>query len=246
MLRKAPITGALPDDESLSWILSRPRGRYKAADRLVPARFVRTVWSAGALSRRRWQYKGYERCERCSSLDVPVSFGPQIFTRLIESSPELAYLRYLPLRTPAYLNSSMADPSALTGLSSWPAGPYLFTYFLIGALLFVFIMSLNPASAHFVCDQVGFSQPRNQPLNVFFNLFAVRELLFALIYLIFIRQGEWKAVSVVLAVQCLGGATDTYLGATKGGVGWVEAFKAHGIMTTVGSWAAYRIWMENQ
>ena len=79
---------------------------------------------------------------------------------------------------------------------------------------------------------------------MFFRLFMIRELLFALIYLILIREEEWKAISVVLGVQCFGGATDLYLGGVR--VGWLESFKTHGVMTLLGSWAAYRIWMENQ
>ena len=134
----------------------------------------------------------------------------------------------------------MTDPSA------WPSWPYIFAYALPIWMIGVFITSLSTSASHALLVQVGFPQPRDKPLNIFWYMFAVRELLFGLILLILEREGEWKAVSIIIGVMTIGGSLDVVFSATKGGVGWIEGFKAHGIVTMVALFASYQIWMENK
>jgi hypothetical protein len=136
--------------------------------------------------------------------------------------------------------------NSLTDQSSWPSWPYLFAYAMPVWLIGVFITSLSTSGSHALLVQVGFPQPRDQPLNIFWYMFAVRELLFGLILLILEREGEWKAVSIILGTMCIGGSLDVVFSATKGGVGWIEGIKAHGIVTVVALVASYQMWVENK
>ena len=57
--------------------------------------------------------------------------------------------------------------------------------------------------------------------------------------------GEWKAVGIMLACLCVGGAGDMYLAMTIGSMGFVQAFQAHGLVTLIGAWAAWNLMDEN-
>jgi hypothetical protein len=136
--------------------------------------------------------------------------------------------------------STLPCAAIMSPFADLPAWPYIFVATLPFWMIGVFIVAQTPA-VHAMCDQVGFPQPRSQPLNSFFWLFVNKEGCMGLIMLLLQLAGEWRAVGIVLSVMCIGGAGDLYLSIAKGRMGLVEAFQAHGVMTGVGVWAAWRI-----
>jgi hypothetical protein len=138
------------------------------------------------------------------------------------------------------------DAAQLLDISSWPSFSYVFPYAVAAWQMGVFFASLSTSASHTLLEQVGFPQPRDKPLHYFWTMFAVKELMSGVIFLLLSWAGEWKAVSIVLAVSCGGGMMDTIMAATKGGVGWIEAFKAHGVVTAVGIYVAYQLWLDNK
>ena len=125
-----------------------------------------------------------------------------------------------------------------------PRWPYIFTTILPIWLLGVWVVS-RTSHARAMCDSVGFPQPADQPLNSFFYLFTNKEAIMGLIFISLQLAGDWKAVGIMLACLCVGGAGDMYLAMTMGSMGFVEAFQAHGLVTVVGAWAAWRLIEEN-
>lgn len=139
--------------------------------------------------------------------------------------------------------------------SSIPALPYLVAYGVTILLLSVFIFSLiDPGT---ICAAALFPQPAGKPLNTFFYLFAVRELVLGLALLLLEAYGEWRAVTVVLGCVGLNGVGDFILaglrmgseeGTEKGNGSasrWWDSFKAHGVPTILGYWAVWKLWQEH-
>jgi hypothetical protein len=135
---------------------------------------------------------------------------------------------------------SLAHPS------TWPSFPYVFACLLPVWLIGVFFASLSTPASHNLLDSVGFPQPRDKPLHYFWYMFAIRELLLGCIFALLEFHGEWKSVAIVLGVSCCGGAMDVVMSATKGGVSWMKGIQAHGIVTAVGTYSAYQLWLENR
>ena len=132
--------------------------------------------------------------------------------------------------------------------------PYLITHMINVLLLSVFIMAM--IAPRRLCESALYPQAPNKPLPTFFWVFAVRELVLGLIMLILQFHGEWRAVAVVVGCISLNGITDFWFCAmevgfdesvkSKGKVNmWWASFKAHGIPTIVGLWAATRLWQEH-
>ena len=125
-----------------------------------------------------------------------------------------------------------------------PSWPYIFTPILSVWLIGVWVVS-RTKYAHAMCEQVGFPQPAKQPLNSFFYLFCNKEAIMGIIFICLQLAGEWKSVGIMLACMCVGGAGDMYLAMTVGTMGFVEAFQAHGSVTSIGAWAAWRLIEDN-
>lgn len=127
---------------------------------------------------------------------------------------------------------------------AWPLPQYLFAYAMPLFFLMVFVRSLNEESARSMCDDVCFPQPRDKPLNAFFYLMTQRHLAFALIFILLIQDGNWRAVTVVTGTLSLCGVRDTWLAATYGRGGWKGAIQAHGIMTVLAILATGGMWWD--
>lgn len=125
-----------------------------------------------------------------------------------------------------------------------PSWPYIFTPILSVWLIGVWVVS-RTKYAHAMCEGCGFPQPAKQPLNTFFYLFANKEATMGIIFICLQLAGEWKAVGIMLACLCVGGAGDMYLAMTIGSMGFVQAFQAHGLVTLIGAWAAWNLMDEN-
>ena len=126
-----------------------------------------------------------------------------------------------------------------------PSWPYIFVTCLTIMLIGVWAVAQTSYS-HAMCEQTGFPQPANKPLDNFFYLFANKEGIYGLILISLQLAGQWRAVGIVLACLCLGGAGDMYLSMTIGKpFNLLEAFQAHGSVTVVGAWAAWKIIQEN-
>lgn len=135
--------------------------------------------------------------------------------------------------------STMADLAA--SLSDWP---YIWASFYSAMLLIISVSTFTPA-AHGVCEQAGFPQPRNQPLNVYVYICAGSQFMLGLAVAILVAEGEWKAVSVIIACSTPMGLLGTSLAAIKGGMGFGKEFWSHALLTTIGTSAGWRLIQEN-
>ena len=123
-----------------------------------------------------------------------------------------------------------------------PPFQYLFAGFLPAMFIGVFIGAmLNP---HSLCTRALFPQPAKKPLNIFFYIFAVRELVLGVALLILEVSGEWRAATVLVACLCLNGLTDFYFAGSLG-AGWWNSFTKHGVPRIIGLWSAWNLWQEH-
>ena len=127
-------------------------------------------------------------------------------------------------------------------LSSLPPLQYLTAYFFPVMLLGVFVGSL--VSPHSLAASAHFPQPANKPLNTFFYLFAVRELVLGAALLTLEACDEWRAVVILLACISINGIGDFVL-AGSSGAGWWPSFTTHGIPTLVAYWTVWKLWQEH-
>lgn len=125
-----------------------------------------------------------------------------------------------------------------------PRWPYIFSN-VIGIWLIGVWAVCNSQYAHTLCESVGFPQPRDQPFNSFYYLFANKEGIMGLIFLTLQLAGEWKAVGIALGCACVGGVGDAYLSMTVGSMSLSEAFQAHGLVTVLAAWASLSLMREN-
>ena len=145
-----------------------------------------------------------------------------------------------PSTSPTIITSStMTDITA-----SIPSWPYLYASWYSVTLLGISISSFTPA-VYSVCEQAGFPQPRNQPINVYVYLLAGSQLLVGLAVAVLEAVSEWKAVSVIISCTIPMGLIGTSLAATKGGMGLGRAFWAHGLATVIASLAAWNLVQDN-
>lgn len=82
-------------------------------------------------------------------------------------------------------------------------------------------------------------------MNVFFRLFAVRELCLGVALLALEAYDEWRAVTILLACIGINGIGDFVLSSSQKEVGWWTAFKAHGTPTILGYWSVWKLWQEH-
>jgi hypothetical protein len=125
-------------------------------------------------------------------------------------------------------------PDTNTILAAWP---YAWAYFYPTILLVNAILTFTPA-AHAICEQGGFPQPRNQPLNTYVYLFAGCQLMLGLAVAILEYTGEWRAVSVILASATPMGVIGTTLSSMHG---FDKAFWTHVVMFTIGTSASVNL-----
>ncbi|ETN37703.1 uncharacterized protein HMPREF1541_07326 [Cyphellophora europaea CBS 101466] len=128
-----------------------------------------------------------------------------------------------------------------TSLADWP---YAWAYFFPVMLLSIAIGTFTPA-AHSILEQGGFPQPRHQPLNVYVYLFAGCQSAVGLSVAVLEALGDWKAVGVILGCLTPMALLSTSLSAVKGGTGLGSAFWTHGVMTVIGTRAAWRLVQEH-
>ena len=135
--------------------------------------------------------------------------------------------------------------STLTGAAISTADwPYLWAAFYAAILIIISISTFTPAG-YDVCEQGGFPQPRNQPLNVYVYLFAGCQFQVGLSVAVLLAAGEWRALSAVIACATPMGLVGTTLSATRGGMGFGKAFFTHCVLMTIGTSAAWRLMQEN-
>ncbi|KAK7894807.1 hypothetical protein LTR67_005546 [Exophiala xenobiotica] len=149
-------------------------------------------------------------------------------------------------------------------LSSLPPFHYLFAYFIPVMLLGVFFGSL--VSPHAICASACFPQPADKPMNTFFYLFAVRELVLGLALLTLEAYDEWRAATILLACIGINGISDFLIAGSlgsqsqsqsqsqkgietgkgvEGGVSWWSSFMVHGTPTILGYWTVWKLWQEH-
>lgn len=133
----------------------------------------------------------------------------------------------------------MLDPTTL--LPTWP---YIWAIFYATILLIISISTFTPF-AHSVCEQAGFPQPRNQPLNTYVYLFAGCQFMLGLSVAILEAVGEWRAVSVIIASSLPMGIVGTSLSAMRGGNGYGKEFWSHAVMLGIGTSAGWRLLQEH-
>jgi len=122
--------------------------------------------------------------------------------------------------------------------------PYMWASFYSATLLIIAVSTFTPA-VYSVCEQAGFPQPRDQPLNVYVYLFAALQFMVGLAVAILEIAGEWRAVSVIIACAFPMGLVGTSLSATKGGLGYGKEFWSHFLLTTIGTLAGWRLLQDN-
>lgn len=122
--------------------------------------------------------------------------------------------------------------------------PYLWAYFWTATLLFVSMGTFTPA-VYSLCEQAGFPQPRNQPLNTYVHLFAGCQFMIGLASAILEGAGEWRAVSVIVACAFPMGIVGTTLSARDGGLGYGSPFWSHALLMTIGTSASWKLIQEN-
>jgi hypothetical protein len=131
--------------------------------------------------------------------------------------------------------SKMADTTTL--LSNWP---YAWAIFYPVTLLLIAIGTFTPA-AHALCEQAGFPQPRDQPLNTYVYLLAGTQFMIGSALAMLEYAGEWRAVSVIICCATPMGLLGTSLSAMRSGEGFGGAFWTHALLTTVGTSAGWRL-----
>ncbi|ETN44825.1 uncharacterized protein HMPREF1541_09700 [Cyphellophora europaea CBS 101466] len=118
--------------------------------------------------------------------------------------------------------------------------------------------------AHAMCAQAGFAQPlspasprgkgvqrqiqsrdNDQEMNSLLYLLANKEAVIGIVLLALQAAGEWKAVGIMLGVVCVGGLADMYVAVVRGSFGAWEAFWTIGFVKFIGTWAAWKICLEN-
>ncbi|RVX66415.1 hypothetical protein B0A52_09645 [Exophiala mesophila] len=133
----------------------------------------------------------------------------------------------------------MADITA--SLADWP---HVWASFYAAMLLVVSLGMFTPA-AYSICDQAGYPQRRDQPLNIYVYLCAGCQFMLGSSVAILVAAGEWKAVSVIIATSTPMGILGTTLSATKGGMGFGKEFWSHVLLTTIGTSAGWKLVQEN-
>ena len=133
----------------------------------------------------------------------------------------------------------MTDVAAFA--ADWP---YFWAYFYTATLLIISISTFTPA-AHSVCEQAGFPQPRDKPMNVYVYLFAGCQFMLGLSLAVLQAASEWRAVSVIVACALPMGLVGTSLSATKGGMGYGPPFWSHCLLLTIGTSAGWRLMQDN-
>lgn len=124
---------------------------------------------------------------------------------------------------------------------SLPPFHYLVAYYIPCILLGAFIGCM--VAPYTICEAVHMPQPRDKPLNIFFYLFAIRELVLGLALLLLEVYNEWRGVTILLACIGINGASDFVIAGFYSGKWW-SSFTAHGFPTLLGYWTVWKLWQE--
>lgn len=115
---------------------------------------------------------------------------------------------------------------------------YLFPVILFGIAISSFASTPNTA------EMMGFhSVQKDKTKDLFVYAFGVRELAFAVCVSLLIAQGQWKALTIVMACCGINGTGDFLLDGLHG-QGWLHALHKHGIPTIVGYWVVWRLYQD--
>ena len=126
-------------------------------------------------------------------------------------------------------------------LSTLPPLHILITYAFPAILIAIGITgTTNPAA---IAEGMGFSKHDKHPHCIWSHGFAVREAALGVCLYALIAANEWKALTIVMAVNGMNGIGDCLVDALKGN-GWWHAMKNHGLPTMAGYWVVWRLYQD--
>ncbi|KAJ9646890.1 hypothetical protein H2204_000582 [Knufia peltigerae] len=133
--------------------------------------------------------------------------------------------------------------TVIPSTNTLPPLHHLIAYAIALMLIGVFIGCL--VCPHKIAAAACFPEPADQPMHVFFYLFAVRELCLGLALLVFLSYEYWKSATILLAIVGINGISDFLISGFHGKEDWRTSFYKHGIPTLIGYYGVLRLWQDN-